>query len=128
MGTEKRPTQTAKAELTPLEKIRREKLHLVDALGEIDTELRRARQVLSEFYDDLVVDEGHFPTPEDAFNSVKDFNRFVETQLFKLINEYPRFVTLLEVTERHLSEGHERTVKALCEAGVRTECRTYVVG
>lgn len=128
METENKSTQTVKAELPPLEKIRREKLHLIDALGEIDTQLRQARQVLAEFYDDLVINEGRYPTPEDAFNSAKDFNRFVESQLFKLINEYPRFVTLLEVTQMHLSEGHELTVKALCEAGVRAECCTYVVG
>lgn len=127
METEKNPTQTGKTGQQPA-RVNLEKLRLIDALNCIDTELRRARQVLSEFYDDVCINEESYPTAEDAFNSAADHNKFFHTHLFKLINEYPRIVTLLEITSEHLAEGHKITIDALCEYGGRKENRPYVVG
>ena len=114
--------------LSPLTTANLEKLRLTDVLDQIDTELRRARQVLAEFYDDICVCESKYPTPEDAFNSANDKNSFFYSHLFKLINEYPRFVTLLEIVSQHLTEGHNITIRALCEYGGRTTKESYVLG
>lgn len=114
--------------LSPLTTANLEKLRLTDVLNDIDTELRRARQVLAEFYDDICVCESKYPTAEDAFNAAADKNAFFYSQLFRVINDYPRFVTLLEIVEQHLSDGHMIVINALCEYGGRKTNEPFVVG
>lgn len=102
-------------------------LALIDALDQIDVELRKARQIISEFYDDIVVNESYYPTFDNIFNS-RTPNDLVNTPLFKLINDYPRYVTLLEIATEHLGEGHLIALNALVDAGKRENNRSYVIG
>ena len=117
---------------TTTEKPRSEKptlntLELIDVLNQIDVELRKARQVISEFYDDIVVDEAHYPSLDDVFSS-RTPNNLIGTPLFKLVNDYPRYVTLLDVAAGHLTEGHSVAINALVNAGHRENNRSYVIG
>lgn len=102
-------------------------LAFIDTLDQVDTELRKARQVMHEFYDDIVVCESRYPTFEGIVNA-QNADAVCNSSLFKLVAEFPRIATLLEVAADHLSEGHSIVIKALCEAGARSTDDSFVVG
>lgn len=107
-------------------------LGYIDALDNIDIKLRKARQIIAEFYDDIVVGEAAypdmsmlkscgFPYPEN------DAEPGYQT-LFKLVCEYARYATLLEAAADYLGEAHLDTVEALRTLAGRPDAGVHVVG
>lgn len=105
----------------------RAELHYIDALDQIDTELRKARQVIAEFYDEICCNEDAYPAIEDI-KAAKSTDEMIRTRTFRLIEEFPRIATLFEVAADHLSEGHMIAIRALCEGGNRKAARSFVIG
>lgn len=101
-------------------------IHYIDALDQIDIKLRRARQIIAEFYDEIATSEDRYPTFDDA-DTVRSADAAKNNPLFKLILEYPRYVTLLEAACEYIGDAHNETVQALVNSGTRKNDSTFVV-
>lgn len=105
----------------------RKEITFVDALDQADTELRKARQIISEFYDEICCSEDDYPTLE-GFIKPDKINAYCDSKAFQIIEGFSRIATLLNAACDHLGEGHTIIVNALCETGERTIDSTLVIG
>lgn len=131
MDTKKNTTQ-AQAQSTAdklgsTPKRTRKEITFVDALDQADTELRKARQIISEFYDEICCSEDDYPTLE-GFIKPDKLNSYCGSKAFRIIEGFPRIATLLNAACDHLGDGHTIIVNALCETGERTIDSTLVIG
>ena len=131
MDTKKNTTQTQaqstadKLGSTP--KRTRKEIAFIDALDQADTELRKARQIISEFYDEICCSESDYPTLEGFIRPDK-LNAYCDSKAFQIIEGFARIATLLNAACDHLGNGHTIIVNALCETGERTIDSTLVIG
>ena len=102
-----------------------ETLH--DGLLSTEEEIRKARQVLQEFYDDIVVSKKIYPSVEELLKP-KASNDLFKTQLFKLVNDYPRICNLLMVLSDVIEKAQSTAIECLKSVGNWEGETTYVVG
>lgn len=99
---------------------------LIDGLFLTELEIRKARQILQEFYDDIAVSEARYPKIQDLLDH-KAPNDIFDTQIFKIINEYPRICNLLMVLYDVMANAQSTAIECLKRVG-QWECDTaYIV-
>lgn len=101
-------------------------LKLIDCLDEIDTELRKSRQLLHDLTDQFLFADDFCPSIE-ALKPGFDINES-RKNAFSVIYNYPRIETFLMLMVDHLAIAHNSVVEVLRDTGNRTDTETLVIG